>query len=261
MSSVRYSRREKRCRAIVASLESHGEETAKTMEGLLSPYLEAGETFPDLRLLLRLLGRLLRDRLGLLLRAADAHDSRRRDARFPREERDAAAAAVRRELVDLRQAFDAVFGRGQFHAFLGLKRQTPRPPKLLLEQARRAMRRLGKKGLVLPPERGGLRFDSAYWVRKLRSPTEALGQALGETELKPIHERGTWHARRRARAALDRASIAVALVLRGLYRLCGLDEYARSLGPGHAESEDRQKRREAGKAEGKEAGEKGPAKG
>src|SRR5262245_2157906 len=97
---------------VASAAETHADRIQEKFQELFSDVLDKKEKMPDMRLVSLLCARKLRRVNVALVSASDAHDRELADDAGPREARDAAAATLTKEVVEIRGALEIAFGAG-----------------------------------------------------------------------------------------------------------------------------------------------------
>ncbi len=162
-------------------------------------------------------------------------DRRHRDeaaeTEIARNVRDDAAAALRHEVIGIRDIVDDVYGEDVSRQ-LGFARQTPRAAEMLAEQVAHLVVRLGTADSeILEPRFGATPLDLSRHVARLTRAYKRLQLMLAEVESK---ERDTEHAKVDRDAMLetfDRTCIDVSRMIESLFRMAGFDKLADRVRP------------------------------
>lgn len=213
------------------SLQQHESEVTQALEEVLSPFLEEGERL-ELTSLLRVVGRLIKDRQDRLERAHYAHaDELTVDKNRQREKR-RWFQELRRLMVDLRQTVRSLYGRAAVKQFLGLEKPTGREPVLLLRQAQRVLRLLQDPDHPRPePKHEGNGLDWDRWIEKLETPTRELERALKEERAEAKVTDASLREKQLDLALYDREVHAAARWIVATFELADRESYGRSLLP------------------------------
>ncbi len=212
--------------AATASLTESG---AAALETRLAPVLAVGEEMPDVRLLLRLMGRLVEREVA----AVDEADAARWQAgmrlltlrdrcREVKDELRAATVRVRKILVEL-------FGSSYIRLRFGLGARTARGTADLALEAGRIARRL-VSGPVLPEPRAlGLTITPQAWAETLRPAIDRLERLLREVEAARIRLSDLVGERDRRLESSRATYLQVARSVETLFALAGEAELARGV--------------------------------
>jgi len=229
MASV--NMRQKIAVAFYSLLEAQAAEVGRAIEHRLRPLLRAGETLPDVVLVLVLMARMVAAAVAKLVESHRARETELDDGVEPREQRDLAALVVRRKLVDLRTLAAAFFGRRRGSDVLGLAGSTAEvvQPERLWRQARAAVDRLLDPRLEAPGISLACAFDPVALARNLAPDVAALRQGLDAVERRHLKADRTLAAKEDAMGELDSVQRASVLVMKGFLALAGRPDLARRL--------------------------------
>lgn len=196
---------------------------------LLTPYLEAGETLPDIDLLQKLIGRLLADRQ----RELDAKDQQTHQstgyAGLYRAQRNQAVKELREVLRSVRFFLDSTLGRGEgAKAGIGTGLSTMAPFQLLRTGEQIAL-------LLAEPKMDFASKPSAMQVATLAAQVsektrnlEEILQRLTSEQGKELHYRAS---RQRSTDAAEKTLRRTAALLAGLYKFVNHDRLAKAVRP------------------------------
>lgn len=158
---------------------------------------------------------------------ADAENARELgDDRLVRDERDDAAAAVYKILVDLREVLVACFGKQVLRLF-GIEGETPRDPVVLARTGDAALKQLR----LFVPEGGRFTFLPAEWVERLAPAVTRLQTALTAVAQDVRENQLALEKKTKAIDAYDFAFRSVANFLTGLFAAAGRDDLAKRVRP------------------------------
>lgn len=213
-------------------VEANAAEIGKALEHRLREFLEEGETLPDVRLVLVLLGRMVAAAAARLVRDQREHEYELGAGVVTRARRDTAAEVLRRRLVNVRALVAAFFGRRRGSEILGLEGGTAEAtrPNLLCRQAGTAANCLRKPELEVPGTKLHLVLDPVVLAGDLEPDVEALSQALIDVERGERRARRTLAAKEEAMAELDFVQRASVSVMKGFFTLAGRSDLARQIG-------------------------------
>jgi hypothetical protein len=196
---------------------------------LLQPYLEAGESLPDLDLLQKLIARLLADRRRDLEQRDDQNATATAHARKYRRQRDQAAKELRETLRTVRFFLDTTLGRGEgAKVGIGNGLSTMSPPQLL---------RTGHliAGLLAEPkmklEGKSSVLSVAALAEEVRQKTATLEEALDRLAPQAGRERRSRTTRTQSNVAAEKALRRATALLSGLYQLAEHDRLAKAVRP------------------------------
>jgi hypothetical protein len=222
------TRRQGEAATVVQAAFTHADAVGAALERTLVPALPgtAGESFTEL---IRRLGRTLKASIDALVAADMAHEAEKADDRPVRRELDESAAALYREVVDLRRAVEAV-GGARALALAGLTGITTREHTALLRLGQDVQDRLPVLASEIVPRRG-LSFDVSACAGPLAAATDRMERAQ-HAWLREVREREvTLMHKNEAMAAYDACYQEVAGALEALFRLAGLGELADRVRP------------------------------
>lgn len=158
---------------------------------------------------------------------ADAENARELgDDRLVRDERDDAAAAVYKTLVDLREVLVACFGKPVLRLF-GIEGRTPEDPVVLARAGDAALKQLR----LFVPEGGRFTFLPAEWVERLAPAVARLQSALTVVARDVRENQLALEKKTKAVEAYDFAFRAVANFLTGLFAAAGREDLAKRVRP------------------------------
>lgn len=167
-------------------------------------------------------------KLLALLAADDAHAKEMADDEAPRAQRDESAAALRAELLDVKQSVSALFGDAWAQR-LGLAGEIPVDPSMLARTATQVVQALESEKLPRPRSAAVGTVRSDAWVTALREPLDALTSARASVQREAQEAKGTLAARDEAMAALAAANVTAASLAQSLARLGGVSELVSGL--------------------------------
>jgi hypothetical protein len=229
MPSKQVSDLKKGAAAVTAAAETHAERIAQALQEQLHGHLGAGETMPDLALVVRLLGRHLDGARAQMETADEAHEAELRDDQEPRDLRDKMAVEVYERLIGLRDSTVAMYGVGVARE-LGLVGETPTDPVVLLRQGTQVANALSK--IKLPPSRlPGTSLDPAALRTALMATLGALEGHLNDVARETREAQATLTAKHRAINNYTRNFSGTADALSGLLLIAGEPELAERVRP------------------------------
>lgn len=215
--------------AFSSTVEQCAEKIGTAFQALTQPFLQPDEQAPDVVLMVRLLGRVVRDRFqNLLVRDRADFDERANDA-GPRRERNGLSGDLHDVLVKIRRMAEVAYGKEfslQLVPILGL---TASVPSQVYRQGEHTLLRLENPAeepeLVAP----GMNPDRAAWAAELRPLVTDLGVSLGEIQEEKAKASTTSQERSESMVDNDRGYAHAYSILRGLLLLSGLERPARDL--------------------------------
>jgi hypothetical protein len=198
---------------------------------LLRPYLQPGESLPDVVLLQELVGRLLKDRGATLLGRGSRQVDSQLLTRQLRSNRDLAAEALRASLRSARFYFDAVRGRG-YGASLGLGHGLSRlrPPFLTRLGGEIALHLDAEAAKASATRDTGL-ADPAQLATLLRERVKQLESVLARLYPEKAGHTMAVGEKRRSLTETEKIVRNAAAFLGGLYKLSDLPHLAASVRP------------------------------
>ncbi|MCC6556137.1 MAG: hypothetical protein IT372_24520 [Polyangiaceae bacterium] len=162
---------------VASAAETHADRFRAKFAEIFTPYLKKGEKLPDVGLVALLVARRMRALNETLVTKSDDHDAELADDVEPRERRDAAAAALTAELVEIRATLGGAF-EPKLLREIGLEGKTEVEPKAVLAQAKRLVRELKSPRRKWPkPKRKGVQVNPGAWVEDLEREIDALEKA------------------------------------------------------------------------------------
>ncbi len=210
--------------AAIASLTESG---AAALENRLAPVLAAGEEMPDVRLLLRLMGRLAEREVA----AVDEADAARWQAGMRllslRDRCREAKAELRAATVQVRKILVELFGSSYTRLRFGLGARTARgAADLALEAGRIARRLVSGPALPEPP---GLTIAPRAWAETMRPAIDRLERMLRQVEVARIRLSDLVGERDRRLESSRATYLQVARSVETLFALAGEAELARGV--------------------------------
>ena len=229
MASKQVLDRQKLTSLVVAAGQSHGALIAQRLGDTLLPYVKRGETLPDLKLVSDLCLRWLSDAESTLVAADLAHERELADDSEPRRRRDEHAAALREQLIDLRDLVSALYGTDATLA-LGMSGETPTDAVALSRQGKNVL--LALASVRLPkPRRRGAELSPKEIEAELKPAVAALDQALADVARESREAQATLAARDTAWAEFERRYSATTAVLAALLAAAGETALSEKLRP------------------------------
>lgn len=224
MPSKQVVDRQKEAQAVIAAGTTHAAAIVEGLVALFSPVLQRGEKLPDLDLLLRLALRVLDGAQQDLVDADEAYQRELLDDAEPRQRRDEAAAALREQLMAVRDLMEGLFGEALVRRS-GFTSETPEEPVLLSRFARQVSGSMQE--VPLPkPRLPGLKINPAELTAELDARRERLDQALADVTRESKEAQASLSARDAATASYDTRYQGVANLVVGLLRLAGKPDLA-----------------------------------
>jgi DNA topoisomerase VI subunit B len=212
--------------SLLASLQAHAPAIAEAVRTQTrAPAHRAGL---DADALLTFVARSCDEKLSALLAADDAHARELSDDEAPRARRDESAAALRTEILDVKQSVLALFGDAWAQR-LGLAGEIPVDPAMLARTATQVIQALESERLPRPRSAAVGAVRSEAWVTALRAPLDALTEARTAVQREAQEAKGTLAARDAALAALEVANVTAASLAQSLARLGGVSELVAGL--------------------------------
>ena len=212
--------------AAIASLTESG---AAALEARLAPVLTDGEEMPDVRLLLRLMGRLAEREVA----AVDEADAARWQAGMRllslRDRCRETKAELRAALVKVRKVLVELFGSSYTRLRFGLGARTARGAADLALEAGRILRRLVSGPALPEPETPGLTIAPRAWTQTLRPVIDRLERLLREVEAARIRLSDLAGERDRRLESSRATYLQVARSVETLFALAGEAELAKGV--------------------------------
>ena len=169
--------------ALRGAINQHKARAATGYRRRFAEDLRDGETLPDPTLALELAGRSVTRAIEYLVEADNVYCGRVvRRKHLNRACIEVARWEVYPELVDVRRAIDAAFGRekaGNVHEMTG---KTRRKPNRLYPQLEGLVRSLRNPRALPPPKRPGARVDREGWLDQLEPGYRKLTEMLDELD-------------------------------------------------------------------------------
>lgn len=228
MASKQVTDRQKSADAVIAVGLSLAPDIGSTVTLSHTPWLQPGETMPDLALFTLLLCRSLGAAKMAMIQADQAHVTELSDDPAFREARDQATHALSSFLVETREVFMGVFGSKATSTYF--KGITPRDPVVLSRFAEEVADNLSKNPLP-PPRVPGAVVDVQAILQSITSQRDALDQQLKNVGREVREAQVTLDARDAAMDAYDRVFSRVASTLCELLKLAGKPELAAKVRP------------------------------
>lgn len=222
MYSKMVTQRKKTASDLGAALNVHTSEASKALRQMLEPYLEDGDSVPDLPKLQRLFQRRLLDLRAQLAEADEVNLAEKRNDQALRQVRDETTL----ELVDLmsrlRFIVDKSCGKPVCQTLWGLEGTLPRDPVVVQGLAARIVKELRRESGRLPVDpMPGVQLDPLAWVEQLETPLAILEEALFQLSDDKRETLQSRVAKSRLLAEYDRAYQATARILEDFFRYVG----------------------------------------
>ncbi len=236
MGSKQAVRRERSSLVVTKSLDQFGQPIADALTGLLRPALGAGETMPDVGLVIRLANRTLETRLQAFLAANSASELEAADDAEPRERRDRLEAELRSLCQAARTAIDNLYGAAGL-AIYQLTLPAESGPAPLARYARSAVgaMRIPRPELKTKLATRGLSFDASVFAGEMAPLVDQLDTALADVARERAEAAQATIARTAALTAYDTAFVALAGLVEAMARAAGQLEVADKIRPSRNE--------------------------
>lgn len=229
MASKQVIDRQKQAQLVLSTGETHAAILSTRLQAELTPHLQRGEKLPDFTLTAQLFLRWLGQAEAALVAADLTHERELADDAEPRRARDEAAAAVRDQLIELRDLAEVLYGPATVQA-LGMTGETPTDAVALSRQAAAVLSALA--GLKLPkPRRKGAELSPKEIETELRTAATALDKALAAVSRETREAQVSQSARDQAVTEYDRRYGATTAVLSALLAASGEQALADRLRP------------------------------
>ncbi len=206
--------------------ETNGATLKQKLEEHFKPYLQQGETMPDVGLLLDLMARSIADRVENAKNADRKHSQEKDEDSETREARDEADAVAREELTFLRSSLEGAHGKEALGR-TGVPSRVPPTAKQLRDVLANSLSRLDS-GVKLPPPRKpnipswseqALKTELQSILSPLEQALKNLSRELRESEVALTEK---WQAIN----ALHATNLNSISVLIGFAKMVGLDDLA-----------------------------------
>lgn len=224
MPSKQVVDRQKEAQAVIAAGTTHAPAIVEGLTALLAPVLQRGEKLPDLELLLKLALRVLEGAQRDLVDADEAYQRELLDDAEPRQRRDESAAALREQLMAVRDLLEGIFGEAMARRS-GFTAETPEEPVLLSRFARQVSGSI-QAGTLPKPRLPGLKINPTELSAELDARRARLDQALADVTRESKEAQAGLSARDAATASFDTLYQGVANLVVGLLRLAGKPDLA-----------------------------------
>jgi hypothetical protein len=229
MPSKQVTDRKKSADAVAAAADIHAGRAARTVQTVLSPYLQKDEEMPDVERFAVLVGRWLAATSSAMVAADEAHIHELSDDAPVRDRRDDAHAKLHAELVELREWMTGLFG-GRAVRSLGFAADTPRDPAALAQFAGEVSKSLREKDFPAP-KRAGVTWSPAKEASKIDKLRAKLDEAIAAVGREAREAQGTLATKNAALGAYDDAFARSSEYLEGLFTLAGETELAARVRP------------------------------
>lgn len=214
---------------LTAAVENYAAEVGTRLAGLLEPFLLPGETFPDLALAFRLVGRLIRGRFETFMSFYRTQVDESAKKIRPLEDLEELAGALRDKMVEYRLLARAAYGRKRSAEIIPIDGDTPATPPELYRHGTHAIQRLGEPAEAPPVIVKGVTVDPSKWIGELTPLVEALGVALGVVEGKRGQISGNVADKGDAKKDLDFVFSHGKSLLQAMFFLAGMESRGKSL--------------------------------
>lgn len=224
-------RRQRSGRATRSAIFKFAPAIADSITEQLRPFLAAGETFPDVRLLLTLIDRSMEARLQAFLDANTRAELERSDDAEPRERRSRLARELRARLMSIRSHLVDAYSPAD-RAALGVTKAPGQTPVDVDTYATTVLGALAKPDLVLRPKvEIGVELRPSAIVEQLAPHAAALSTALDDVAREEKELAEVTLERMRARDEHDANFVALAGLVEALARAAGLHDVADRIRP------------------------------
>lgn len=228
MASKQVTDRQKSADSVIAAGEANAELVQEAVARLVKPVLKKGEAAPDYAAVMRTACAALGAARDGMVSADRAHEAELGDDAGVRQARDTALAALKDELVGLREIVVGVYGpAAASHVFPGA---TPEDAVVLTRFAEHVADNL-KKAKLPAPRIKGAKLDVEETIASLAKKREKLDGHLKDVQREIREAQATLEAKNGAVAAYDQVFGGVATVISGLLRLAGKPELAAKVRP------------------------------
>ncbi len=215
---------------VAQAADTHASRIGTELDSIMSSHLRAGETAPDWKLVVRLLGRHLISDLDQLEAADEAHDREQTEDVAARRARDEASEQLYASLVALRGGLEANMG-SEVVKQLGFTGRTREAPQALVRSALQVAERLPRVTANRSPVFAGFQFDATAAQAGLRDQAGIVEQALKNLQREERESEATLVEKQRALDQHDNVFTGSAGMLSSLFRLVGDHELARRIKP------------------------------
>lgn len=230
MTSKQVTDRSKSALAVSTAGRTHAAEVATALQEILSPALEAGESIPNVALLVELLARTLDTSAHLMVKTDETHHLELSDDAAPRQARDESTVELSDELVELREWIVGLYGAKEVEKF-GFTGSTPSDPVVLVRYTQNVIQAFQNISPWPKPRRAGVTWDVNATVSKLLSLSSALENHIKSVAREAREAEASLQAKHNAMAEYDERFGQVATFLVGLFRLAGKQDLADRIRP------------------------------
>ncbi|MBK8258191.1 MAG: hypothetical protein IPK82_36680 [Polyangiaceae bacterium] len=228
MASKQVTYRQKSASSVMASGEANATIVAEAVTALLQPLAKKGQQVPDTGALVHLLCAALDASANKMVAADAAHEAELGDDTAVRTARDNAHAALREELVELREIVVGAYGSQAAAAIF--QGAAPDDPVVLARFAGEVADHFEKNKLP-PPRLKGAKLDVAEVAASLREKRDVLEQHLKSVQREVREAQKTLAERNAAVTAHDALFSGIATALSGLLLIAGKPELAARVKP------------------------------
>jgi hypothetical protein len=229
MPSKQVVDRKKSADVVAAAADVHAARVAKSVDAVLSPFLEKGEKMPDIEVLSVLVGRWLSNKSSAMTAADEAHIHELSDDDPVRQARDEAQVALSDELVELREWMTGLFGAKAVRS-LGFAAETPRDPAALSQFAGEVCKALKEKKFPAP-KRAEVKWSPTKEAARIEKLRGTLDKAIADVAREAKEAQGTLANKNAAIAEYDGAFRRASPFLEGLFMLAGETDLANRVKP------------------------------
>lgn len=227
MASILVVLRQRLTAAIFAAIQAFGEKVTPALNKRIEPFLEGGETAFDFVLLQHMLGRMISASLKRLVEADKAHLDELTDDIAPRLARDAAVAALRQKLIEIRRIVQGLFGLKRAVEIVAVEGSTAEQPELLWRQGEHTLVRLRDPKLRMPAaSTSSVALDPLRLADELEPKVSAVRSAIDAIELEQRQAAASLKLKQEAMAEHDVIVGACARILIGFYQLADRPDLA-----------------------------------
>ncbi len=206
--------------------------TARSLEELVTPFLEDGKPMPDFVHVQQLLAAALESRWHCLSQADEGYDDADAHRHALIGERDDEVGLLYRELADLRTILRGRFGAEPSRRLIGLRGDTSRDPVVILRQADRAVRRLRDLARPLPPSKARpASADRWRWAAPVADAAGTLRAIVGRAVAAVKELDAARRLRKHALEDFNCVFVWIAGLFEALYRATGRDDRAAVVRP------------------------------
>ena len=233
-----------------SALSNAGAVTAD-LEPFLLRGLPEGETLPDMAMFQVVLGTLVRRDSETMEAADEAHFKALSRVNHFQLVRDDFSGRLYPKLTEIRDTFDAAFGRDSCQRILGIGVNIPTETLRLRRLGDRVLQRLTASDFVLPPRLSeGVAVDTVKWVEELTPDVDGLRQTLERLSETRRESERTLKVKTEAVETYRNSYRRCTSMLETLYRVSGNDHLADKLRPPTPKSSTPERQPDSGAAEG-----------